>query len=391
MDKEITDKLQAKAAALFGGAGQRLFFAPGRVNLIGEHIDYNGGHVLPCALTLGTYGAAKRRQDRRLRSYSMNMPEAGVIETDLDSLESRPVHGWAAYPAGAVWAFMQHGFVPETGFDLAVYGTVPDKSGLSSSASLEVLTGTVLCHLFGFDCGPAAAARLGQEAENRYVGVQCGIMDQFASAMGKKDQAILLDCASLAYRYVPVRLGDAQLVIVNSNKPHELSDSAYNDRRRECERALADLKKHCSIDALCQLTPEEFQKAADVIEDPICRRRAEHAVFEEARTLAAAAALESGDIRKFGQLMAESHISLRDQYEVSCRELDILVEEALSIRSTVGARMTGGGFGGCTVNIVQKDAVPYFTETVGRHYHERTGLRAAFYIAGIGEGAREIV
>lgn len=390
MDNTITGRLQEAFEAHFGKGAWRLFFAPGRVNLIGEHIDYNGGHVLPCALQCGTYGAARRRPDRKIRLYSLNLPAAGVLETDLDHLAPAASLQWAIYPAGVVQVFMKHGFCPESGFDMAVYGTIPSGAGLSSSASLEVLTGAVLTGLYGFDCSPVQNALLGQEAENHFVGVQCGIMDQFASAMGKKNHAILLDCDSLTYRYVPVHTGSACFIITNSNKPHALASSAYNDRRRECRQALADLQVYRKMDALCQMTPEEFEEAGGAIHDPVSRRRAAHAVSEEARTLQAARALEDGDLVSFGKMMTASHISLRDQYEVSCRELDILTEEALSITGTIGTRMTGGGFGGCTVSLVEKDAVDVFIETVGRHYHERTGLQASFYPAEIVSGVHEI-
>ncbi len=389
-DEQVIRELADTFTEKFGEGETRLFFAPGRVNLIGEHIDYNGGHVFPCALTLGTYGMARKRSDRKIHFYSMNLSDAGVIEADLDDLVYKKEDDWANYAKGVVWAYMKNGMVPDTGFDFACVGTIPNKSGLSSSASLEVLTGTALMGLFEFDCDQIKNAQLGQIAENQFVGMNCGIMDQFASANGAKDRAIFLNCATLDYQLTPVVLGDAKLVIVNSNKPHELTSSAYNDRRRECEEALTALKTKKDINALCELTVEEFEEIGDVITDPIAYKRAKHAVYEEARTVKAVEELNAGNIEAFGVLMGQSHDSLRDDFEVSCEELDVLVEEAWKIDGTVGARMTGGGFGGCTVNIVKDAAVDQFVETVGAHYTERTGLEASFYIVSIGDGAHEV-
>lgn len=390
-DETVIVNLKETFAKLFGEGEMRLFFAPGRVNLIGEHIDYNGGHVFPCALTLGTYGVARKRTDRKIRFYSTNLPDTGVIEADLDHLVYQKEDDWANYAKGVVWAYQKHGFQPDAGFDLCVTGTIPNKSGLSSSASLEVLTGTVLMGLYGFDNGQIQNAQFGQLAENQFVGMNCGIMDQFASAMGKEDSAIFLNCATLDYQHVPVVLGDAKLVIVNTNKPHELTNSAYNDRRRECEEALEMLKTKADIKALCELTPERFEAIKDVIRDPVVLKRAKHAVYEEARTVEAVQELNAGRIEAFGQLMGQSHISLRDDFEVSCRELDVLVDEAWKVDGTIGARMTGGGFGGCTVNIVRDGAIDTFMESVGKHYTEQTGLTASFYVVSIGDGAHEVL
>ena len=390
-DRKVIEELITKFSDLYGEGGEiRTFFAPGRVNLIGEHIDYNGGHVFPCALTLGTYGVARKRPDRKIRFFSTNLPGTGVVEADLDDLVFRKEDDWANYAKGVVWAYMEAGLLPDSGFDFACTGTIPNKSGLSSSASLEVLVGTTLIGLFGFENDQVKNALLGQKAENDFVGMNCGIMDQFASAMGRKDSAVFLDCATLAYTHVPVVLGDASLVIVNSNKPHELVGSAYNDRRLECEEALRDLQTVKKIDALCELKPEEFEAMKHVIGNPVAARRAKHAVYEEDRCRRAVDALKAGHLDEFGRLMLGSHMSLRDDFEVSCRELDVLVDEAWNLPGTIGARMTGGGFGGCTVNIVKNDAVEAFRSRVGEKYTERTGLVPSFYVVSIGDGAHEV-
>ena len=384
--REVTEAFERT----YGGDDCRIFFAPGRVNLIGEHIDYNGGHVFPCALPLGTYAAVRKRADRKLRFFSVSFPDAGVVESSLDDLIYKKEDDWANYVKGVIWAFEEHGYRADSGFDFVCAGTIPNKSGLSSSASLEVLTGQILISLFDFDADQVKNALYGQYAENKFVGMNCGIMDQFASAMGKKDSAIFLNTATLDYQYAPVELGDAKLVIVNSNKPHELTTSAYNDRRRECEEALEDLQKVRDIKALCELTPEEFEKVKDVIRNDVCLRRARHAVTEEARTVKAVQLLDNGDLEGFGKLMNGSHVSLRDDFETSCFETDVLAEEAWAIPGVLGARITGGGFGGCTVNIVKDSAVDNFIETVGKHYTDRTGLTASFYVVSVGGGPREI-
>ncbi|MGI6057475.1 MAG: galactokinase [Bilifractor sp.] len=390
-DQKVIEELRKTFEEKFGGEGERVFFAPGRVNLIGEHIDYNGGHVFPCALTLGTYAAVRKREDRKLRFYSVNLAEDGVIEADLDDLTYKKEDGWTNYAKGVVWAYRQAGMDIPAGFDFACSGTIPPKSGLSSSASLEVLTGEALMKLYGFEEDQVRNAKLGQIAENQFVGMNCGIMDQFASAMGQKDKAIFLNTATLDFQYAPVPIGEAKLVIVNTNKPHELANSAYNDRRRECETALEDLQKvRPELKALCELKPEEFELLSDAIADPVCRKRAKHAVYEDARTTEAVEKLNQGDIAAFGKLMNASHVSLRDDFEVSCRELDVLAEEAWKIPGVIGARMTGGGFGGCTVNIVEDNSVDTFVDQVGKNYTEKTGLVPSFYIVSIGDGPSEV-
>ena len=377
--------------ARFGGDMPRVFFAPGRVNLIGEHTDYNGGHVFPCALTLGTCCAARLRSDRALRLFSLNFLDAGVVETDVDRTEPLPGGCWANYPLGVVRAFAAAGYALGRGLDIAFYGDIPAGAGLSSSAAIEVLTGTALRALFGFSVSAVDVALLGQRAENEFIGLSCGIMDQFASAMGKRDCAIFLDTATLDYEYAPLKLGGAHILIVNSKMKHSLAGSAYNDRRRECERALADLRAvRPELPSLGALTPAEFDALSAAVSDPVCRRRARHAVYENARTVAALDALKRGDLAAFGRLMNESHVSLRDDYEVSCAEVDALASLAWRCPGVYGARITGGGFGGCTVNIVADAHIGEFTETVKAGYAEKTGLDAEIYTVSAWDGAHEI-
>ncbi|MEF2765928.1 MAG: galactokinase [Mediterraneibacter sp.] len=388
MKKKLFDKF----AELFGNAdGARFYFSPGRVNLIGEHTDYNGGHVFPCALTLGTYGAARRRDDRKLHFYSMNLDSFGIVEASLDDLTNKKAYNWANYPLGVVWAFAEKGYKLDQGFDMVIWGNIPNGSGLSSSASLEVLTGVILTDLFGItDLTMTDLALIGQYSENNFNGCNCGIMDQFAVAMGKKDNAIFLDTSTLKYEYAPIELKDAKIIITNSKVKHSLVDSAYNDRRRECAEALAELQSGIEIDSLGDLTPEEFESHKSLIKDPVRLKRAKHAVYENQRTIDAVSALKEGNIERFGELMNQSHISLRDDYEVSCEEIDILVDLAWKIPGVIGSRITGGGFGGCTVSIVKNDAVGTFIETIGEAYKEKVGHEAEFYTVDIGDGASRL-
>lgn len=385
-----------------------IYFAPGRVNLIGEHTDYNGGHVFPCALELGTYSAVRLRDDRTIRFYSMNFPEQGVIISSLDevsSMEELVYHrkdDWAIYPKGVLWAFAQHSYMKKfldingeqslinRGMDILYYGDIPNGSGLSSSASIEVLTAFIIKDLFQIDINLKDISLLCQYAENKYVGVNCGIMDQFAVAMGKENHAIFLDTSTLEYEYAPLNLGDKKIVIANSNKRRGLGDSKYNDRRSECEEALKQLQKVINIDTLGDLTCKEFDSHKDVINDDVLIRRAKHAVYENQRTIEAIESLKADDMDRFGVLMNESHISLRDDYEVTGHELDSLVEAAWQQNGVLGARMTGAGFGGCTVNIVDTDSVEVFIDNVGRIYEDKTGLKADFYVVEIGGGPSKI-
>ena len=388
MKKKLFDKF----TELFGSAdGARFYFSPGRVNLIGEHTDYNGGHVFPCALTIGTYGAARRRDDRLIHFYSMNLDRFVVVEVYLDDLSFNSKYNWANYPLGVVWAFAEKGYTLDCGFDMVIWGNIPNGSGLSSSASLEVLTGVILTDLFDIsDLSMTDLALIGQYSENNFIGCNCGIMDQFAVAMGKKDNAIFLDTSPLKFEYAPIELEDAKIIITNSKVKHSLVDSAYNDRRQECADALAALQKDLDIESLGELSPEEFEANKGLITDPVQLKRAKHAVYENQRTIDAVASLRAGDIARFGELMNQSHISLRDDYAVSCEEIDILVDLAWKIPGVIGSRITGGGFGGCTVSIVKNDSVDTFIESIGKAYKEKVGHEAEFYTVQIGDGAARL-
>lgn len=388
MKKKLFDMF----AELFGDSeGARFYFSPGRVNLIGEHTDYNGGHVFPCALTLGTYGAARKREDNKIHFYSMNLDSFGVVEASLDDLTNKKEYNWANYPLGVVWAFKEKGHTITSGFDMVIWGNIPNGSGLSSSASLEVLTGVILTDLFEIkDLSMTDLALIGQYSENNFNGCNCGIMDQFAVAMGKKDHAIFLDTSDLSYEYAPCVLDGAKIVITNSKVKHSLVDSAYNDRRNECAAALKALQSELDIQALGDLTPEEFEAHKSLIKDEIQLQRAKHAVYENQRTIDAVTALKTGDIESFGKLMNQSHISLRDDYDVSCEEIDILVDLAWKIPGVLGSRITGGGFGGCTVSIVKDESIDTFIETIGKTYLEKVGHEAEFYTVDIGDGASRL-
>jgi len=387
----MKEKIYKRFQEIFGAEGEiGIYFAPGRVNLIGEHTDYNGGHVFPCALTIGTYGAARRRKDNKLRFYSMNFEHLNVIESSLDDLKPRRNAGWTNYPKGVIWAMKQKGYDIPCGIDLMLFGNIPNGSGLSSSASVEILTGYVLNDLFDLGISNQDLALLGQFSENNFNGVNCGIMDQFAIAMGKKDQAIFLDTSDLSYEYAPIRLKGASIVISCSNKKRGLGDSKYNERRAECEKALQEIQKVKNIESLGQLTEEQFESVKDAVKDATRRRRARHAVYENQRTIKAVQALKENDIGLFGKLMNESHISLRDDYEVTGTELDTLVEEAWKVEGVLGSRMTGAGFGGCTVSIVKDEAVDTFIRQVGKAYRAAIGYKADFYAVQIGDGPRKL-
>ncbi|HIR93858.1 MAG TPA: galactokinase [Candidatus Egerieimonas intestinavium] len=386
----MKEKLMKEFEKIFGSTdGVRTYFAPGRVNMIGEHTDYNGGHVFPCALTIGTYLLAKKREDTKLRFYSMNFPDAGLMESSLEDLVWKKQAGWTNYPKGVMWAFREKGYQVDCGFDILLFGNIPNGSGLSSSASVELATGVMLRDMFGHQgLTMIDLSLIGQFAENNFNGVNCGIMDQFAIAMGKKDEAIFLDTSDLSYQYAPLKLQGARIVIACSNKKRGLGDSKYNERRAECEEALRELQTKLSINSLGELTEEEFEANKDLIADPVRRRRAKHAVYENQRTVEAVKALQQGDIAAFGQLMNASHVSLRDDYEVTGIELDTLAEEAWKCEGVIGSRMTGAGFGGCTVSIVETDKIDAFIDRVGTAYKEKIGYGADFYVVDIGDGAR---
>ncbi|UTI40033.1 galactokinase [Niallia sp. RD1] len=389
----MTKNLLATFTDIFseGETKIRTFFAPGRVNLIGEHTDYNGGHVFPCALSIGTTAIVRKRKDRMIQFYSTNFTQLGVLKVSLDKLVYDQADDWANYPKGVIAILEQHGYKLDSGFDVLYEGEIPNGAGLSSSASIEVVTAIMLNELYSLSIDRISLVKMCQQAENEFIGVSCGIMDQFAIGMGKEKHAILLDCDKLDYTYSPLDLEDASLIIANTNKRRGLADSKYNERRGECERALKDLQEDLDIRSLGELTPVEFDRNAHLIKQDVDRRRGKHAVYENARTIEAVKKLQDGDIAAFGQLMNASHISLRDDYEVTGKELDALVEAAWEQEGVIGSRMTGAGFGGCTISIVNNEYIDAFIETVGGKYEEQTGLKADFYVVQVGDGAKEII
>lgn len=391
MNKNIVSMLQDNFVNVFNIKDQHLFFSPGRVNLIGEHTDYNGGHVFPCALSFGTYGIISKRNDRKVRLYSMNFEDLGVIEFSLDCMVYDKSHDWANYPKAVIKTFENHGYRTEHGFDILFYGNIPNGAGLSSSASLEVLMAVIINDLNNFNLDMISMVKMCQEAENKFIGVNCGIMDQFAIGMGTEGCAILLDCNTLEYRYSKINMEGYKIVIGNTNKKRGLADSKYNERRSECETALAQIQTVKNINSLGELTEEEFEEVKNVITDPIVRKRAKHAVYENQRTLKAVKALENNNLLLFGKLMSESHISLRDDYEVTGKELDTLVSLAWEMPGVIGARMTGAGFGGCTVSIVKEENVQNFIDTITKKYTEIIGYAPDFYVATISDGARKLL
>lgn len=366
------------------------FFAPGRVNLIGEHTDYNGGHVFPCALSFGTHCVFCKRDDDKIRLHSLNLPEKGIIEADLNHIEYKKEQDWANYPLGMIKTIQNHGYKLDHGFELLFWGDIPNGAGLSSSASIELATAVAMNKAFNLHIPQVELVKMAQEDENKFVGMNCGIMDQFASGMGKEDHAILLDCNTLDYEYVPLNLRGVSIVIINSNKKHALVTSEYNTRRKECEHALKELQQKLPIKALGELTIEQFEQNKHLITSKVEQRRAKHAVYENQRTLQAAAALKKGDLATFGKLMNQSHVSLRDDYETSAPELDLIAETAWSVEGVLGARITGGGFGGCAVALVKDEAVKPLMDAVNRIYPQKTGLKADFYIASAGGPARQM-
>ena len=365
---------------------EKVYFSPGRVNLIGEHTDYNGGHVFPCALSFGTNLLLAANDQKALRFKSLNMPE--IISLPLDNLLTPlPNNSWVNYPLGCIAQYIKRGFKLEQGYDILIWGNVPAGAGLSSSAAIEVVTACAFNDIFGAGYDRTELAKIGQLSEHEFAGVNCGIMDQFASAQGKKDHAIYLDCATLDFELVPVKLEGVKVVISNTHSPHKLDSGAYNARVAECKLAVEQLRTvRPNLQALAELSEAEFEDIKSAITDKVALMRATHVVGECQRTIDAVAALKAGDLTKFGQLMNASHVSLRDNYEVTGLHLDTLAEEAWKIDGVIGSRMTGGGFGGCTVSLVRDEAIPTFIEKVGAAYLEKTGIKADFYIAEIGDG-----
>ena len=367
----------------------QMFFAPGRVNLIGEHTDYNGGHVFPCALSVGTYAVARKTCDSKIRLFSKNFEDLGIIEFDVNKLVYKKEDDWANYPKGVIKMFKTAGFKIETGIEVLFFGNIPNGAGLSSSASIELVTSQLLKDLFSLSVDMVEMVKLSQKSENEFNGVSCGIMDQFAIGMGKEGNAIFLDTNTLTFEYVPVKMEDISIVIANTNKRRGLAESKYNERRIECESALRELQRELNITSLGDLSEEDFEKNKHLIKNAIERKRARHAVYENQRTIKAVKALNDGDIKLFGELMNASHISLRDDYEVTCMELDVLVTAALQ-NGAIGSRMTGAGFGGCTVSLVQDSKIEEFIKKVQCVYENKIGYKADFYIVSIGDGAKQI-
>lgn len=365
----------------------RVFHAPGRVNLIGEHIDYNGGNVFPCALEFGTYAVVRKREDNVLRLASLNFDLE--VEVDMNHIEYEEKHDWGNYPKGVLKMLQNRGH-KLYGMDVLFEGNIPNGSGLSSSASVELVMLVAANALNNLGIDQVELAKIGQLSENTFNGVNCGIMDQFAVAMGKKDHAILLDCDTLEYQYAPLVLDGYKLIIANTNKRRQLNESKYNERRSECEASLGLLQKVLDVKYLCHITPQQFEEHSYLIGDPILKKRAKHVITENARSLKAVKALEAKDLQAFGELMTASHASLKDDYEVTGIELDTLVDEALKIEGVLGSRMTGAGFGGCTVSIVKEDKVEAFTEIITREYAAKIGYEPTIYIAGVGDGAKEV-
>lgn len=385
MDKKV---INDKFTEIFGEQAEATFFSPGRINLIGEHTDYNGGHVFPCAISLGTYGAARKREDNKLRFYSANFEDLGIIKTSLDDLKYDKKDNWVNYAKGMIYFLKETGHDVDKGMDIFIEGNIPNGSGLSSSASLEMLIGVITQELFNLDIDRVDLVKLGMETENKFIGVNSGIMDQFAVGMGKQNQAILLDTNTLEYSYAPVDMGNNVIVIMNTNKRRELADSKYNERRSECETAVGELQAKLDINTLGELDAQTFDEYAYLIEDENRLKRARHAVWENQRTMQAQAALEEGDLEKFGRLVNASHVSLEHDYEVTGIELDTLAHTAWKQEGVLGARMTGAGFGGCGIAIVDKDKVEAFKENVGKVYTEKIGYAPAFYIAEIADGTK---
>ena len=387
MDK---NSLRKKFFELYGNEeiSPRLFFAPGRVNLIGEHTDYNGGYVFPCALSFGTYLLARLNGSRSVHFATANFDHRGTV--NLDEPFEKDGNSWINYPVGVLNEFRKMAKEIE-GLDLLFSGDIPNGAGLSSSASIEMVTAFAMNQIFGFGLDRMELVKLSQKAENQFVGVNCGIMDQFASGMGAADHALFLNCDTLDYERIPLKLDGMKIVIANTNKRRGLADSKYNERRAQCEAAVEALRTERPIRHLSDLNLSEFNSLSHLISDENQLKRASHVISENGRTLAAIEALNRGDIDSFGQLMNESHDSLRDDYEVTGKELDTLVDEARKISGTVGSRMTGAGFGGCTVSIVKEEAVETFIRDVGKGYEEKTGLVADFYVAEIGDGSKQIL
>lgn len=385
------EQLLIEFKEVFGKDGERIFFSPGRINLIGEHTDYNGGKVFPSAITMGTYAVISMRKDSLVRAYSANFPNDGMLSFKLTDIEYKQMDKWTNYLKGMIHYIQQnYGKLPN-GFEIYINGNIPNGASLSSSASLELLIGVLVNECFELGIPRLDLVKLGMKTENEFLGLNSGILDQFAVGMAKKEHAMLLDTNTLKYEQVPVELPDHKILIMNSLTRRELVDSEYNLRRQQCEEALKKLQTVVNVSSLGELTEEAFEKNKFIINDDVLTRRAKHAVYENVRTEQAAEALKAGDLKIFGQLMNESHTSLHEDYEVTVKETDLLVKLAWLQQGVVGARMTGGGFGGCCIAIVENDAVETFIENVGKEYEKEIGHTAEFYIAETADGTKEWV
>ena len=381
-------ELKSAFETAYGKVADAVYFAPGRVNLIGEHTDYNGGSVFPCALSFGTYLLLRKNDEKFVNFRSLNQPE--IVSLGLNELTTPLDKSWVNYPLGVFAQFIKRNVEIKTGYDILIWGNVPNGAGLSSSAALEVVTAFALNDQLGTGFNRTVLAQIGQKAEHEFAFVNCGIMDQFVSANGKKDHAVYLNCDTLEFELVPVKLEGIKILISNTHSPHKLDSGAYNQRVAECKLAVEQLNKVRPIKYLAELTEAEFKEIESAITDPIAHKRARHVVGEVQRTSDAVVALKAGDIVKFGQLMNASHVSLRDDYEVTGLQLDTMAEEAWKIDGVIGSRMTGGGFGGCTVSLVKDEAIDTFIEKVGAAYEAKTSIKPQFYIAEIGDGACKI-
>ena len=384
-----TLELKSAYEAAYHKSATAIYFSPGRVNLIGEHTDYNGGFVFPCALSFGTYLLVAPNDEQKINLRSLNVE--AVYSLELSQLTTPlPDKAWANYPLGVLAQFIKRGVAITQGYDILFWGNVPAGAGLSSSAAMEVVTAYALNELLGTGFDRTELAKIGQKAEHEFAGVMCGIMDQFASAQGKQNHAIYLNCDTLAFDLVPVKLEGIKVVVSNTHSPHHLDSGAYNDRVRQCQLAVQQISAVRPIKNLAELSQADFEQVEHAITDEVAHRRARHVVGEVQRTKDAVEALQQGNIALFGKLMTQSHISLRDDYEVTGLQLDSLAEAAWKVEGVLGSRMTGGGFGGCTVSLVRDEAIPTFIEQVGAEYTEKTGLKADFYIAEIGNGAHRV-
>lgn len=390
MERENLVKSFEKVFGTCDTSTLRLFYAPGRVNLIGEHIDYNGGFVFPCAIDRGTHLVIRPRADRTIRAYSGNFESLGILEASLDDTRFDSKRDWFNYPMGVIHTLAGEGYKLQTGFDAYFFGTIPNGAGLSSSASIEVVTAVMANALGAFGLENKRLAVLCQKSENTYNGVNCGIMDQFAIAMGKENHAVLLNCDTLEYEYVPFQLDNHQIVIINSNKKRSLAESNYNERRESCERALNVFKQFKPYQYLVEITPEEFEAWQSALPNERIARRARHTITEQQRVIEAVDALKAGNIKRFGELMVGSHLSLKNDYEVTGKELDALAELSWAFKGCTGGRMTGAGFGGCTVHLVEKDQVDSFVAYMKAEYPKETGLEADCYVVSVGDGAKEV-